>query len=79
MAEGEPITLSFLFLKQQLLDLGKNYVFLLLSDPQHKTSRDRNFIQSVFVFSESAVQLRCLLRITQVFIKITHCQSLPLN
>lgn len=36
MAEGEPITLSFLFLKQQLLDLGKNYIPLLLS-PQYKT------------------------------------------
>lgn len=32
MAEGEPITLSFRFLKQQLLGLGKSYVLLLLSE-----------------------------------------------
>lgn len=33
MAEGEPITLSFLLLKQQLLDLGKNYVLLPSESP----------------------------------------------
>jgi len=38
------------------------------------------FFHSEFVFSESAVQLSCSLRITeQIFIKIANCQSLSMN
>lgn len=68
MAEGEPVTLSFLFLKQQLLDLGKNYVLFLLRLPSMKCNViEVLFTLSLFSQSRCTAQLPVAYRATSFY------------